>query len=100
MKTWHFPPYTQPRGLPAYWMDDQSGELPRAMAAYLDKPGSMSPEQFELVKAWVIYAVKAPAWKWRANQREESLTSLEKAETARDLMVALEALEDLGIDPI
>src|SRR4029453_1785125 len=100
MKTWHFPPYTLPRGLPAYWMDDQSGELPRAVAAYLDKPGSLSPEQFELVKAWVIYAVKAPAWKWPAHQREESLTSLEKAETGRDLMVALLAPQRPGLDPL
>jgi hypothetical protein len=57
--------YRAPLGLPFYWRDEISGELTRAVMAYLNwgvNGQQITEDQVELVADYLSYWVNAPCW--------------------------------------
>jgi hypothetical protein len=97
--------YRLPFGLPLRWQDEQSGELSRAIEAYLDNRISgetVTDAQITLVRDYIVYYIDAPCW----NQEEfvDELRGLRSS--ARELDSATEISEwigkamDIGLDPL
>jgi hypothetical protein len=57
--------YKPPLGLPFYWQDEVTGELPRAVRAYLDHVVDGEPitdKQLALLRDYLDHWVCAPCW--------------------------------------
>lgn len=63
------PTYDRRFGTPLYWRDEVGGELNAAMMAYVNHGAwplvcpEPTPEQLELVIAYLKYAINAPCWR-------------------------------------
>lgn len=82
---------------PGYWMQETSGVLRPAVAAYL-AGGAMTPEQVAALRAYLRQWIAAPAWKGRKVRfLRRSIDSLTSREAIRSwLTIASEE----GIDPL
>lgn len=59
------PVYLAPLGLPLYWGNDVTGEMPAAVRAYHGEvlgEGPMTLRQLELVCAYCVHHIGAPCW--------------------------------------
>lgn len=58
--------YRPPHGLPLYWGDEMTGELPRAVRGYFDFVLGTGPElterQFIILKDYLDHFIFAPCW--------------------------------------
>lgn len=94
-------PYVPPYGTPLYWGNEQSGQLPAAVVAFLAEAtgdGTCSEEQRRLVVEYLRYVIGAPCWQG------------EQIESLRERATHLQATQDIqqwimdclneGIDPL
>jgi len=106
--------YRPPFGLPFYWRDEASGELARAVMAYLDNQtvgGRITEEQITLVREYLAHWANAPCWDHREiatleqvndafpelGELRRTVSDLKTADQIHDwLMLAL----DIGMDPL
>jgi hypothetical protein len=97
--------YKPPLGLPFYWEDEVSGELRKAIHAYLDHATDGKPftdAQLELMRDYLEHWINAPCWNSEVFESElkhlrESAKTLRTAEQIHDWIH--EALE-IGMDPL
>lgn len=97
--------YKLPLGLPFYWRDEVSGELPAAVNAYLDcridqKPFTLA--QAELVRDYLIHWINAPCWEHPefAQDLAKLREKVKTLNTADEIGAWIwEALE-IGLDPL
>jgi hypothetical protein len=97
--------YKDPLGLPFYWEDEVSGELRKAVHAYLDHAIDGKPftaPQIELVRDYLQHWINAPCWDAPAFEAElkdlrETVRTLRTAESIHDWIH--KALE-IGMDPL
>ncbi len=97
--------YKPPLGLPFYWEDEVSGELRKAIHAYLDHAVDGKPftdAQLELMRDYLEHWVSAPCWDNEAFETELSklradVRTLRTSEQIHDWIH--EAL-DIGMDPL
>jgi hypothetical protein len=97
--------YKPPLGLPFNWRDEMSGELPAAVAAYLDNRidgTTITDAQIALLREFLIHYINAPCWDNGAFESE--LNNLR--ESAPHLDSATEISEwifqcmEIGLDPL
>ena len=58
-------PAFYPQGLPLYWRDEESGQLAKAVNAYLDNRlhgTTVTDEQIGLVRDYFVHYIDAPCW--------------------------------------
>ena len=93
-------------GAPRYWMKETSGKLALSinqfLAASIKGEEMANREQFELVRDYVVYWSRAPAFRianpWEFN---DFLAKLSITTSTAALMAGLKVLlEDYGIDPL
>ena len=88
--------YLPPFGGPHYWMDEETGELARAVEAYLNR--RECADQLALVIDYCRYWVEAPCWKGPA---VESLRRrIRQVRTRQELAAWLADAVAEGIDPL
>ena len=92
MPTVYLPPY----GGPFYWMSEQSGELARAVKAYL--AGREHPQDLALVIDYCRYWIDAPAW--RGPMIESLRRRIREVRTRQELSAWLKDAVAEGIDPL
>lgn len=99
-------PYVpRPGGMgPLFWRDEETGELPKAVGEYFEaamEDREMSQEHLELVKAYCVYCIEAPCWRWNGipGLPGTIIQAVSQAETREQLSAALHFLPD-GIDPL
>lgn len=103
--------YRPPMGLPLRWQDEQSGELSKAVWAYINHGAGKTktpptPEELATLKDYLAYYIKAPCW--MANAQDPGMEADLKAAILKiDLVVTYEDIRDfiyaclhLGIDPL
>jgi len=100
-------PAFYPQGLPLYWRDEESGQLAKAVNAYLDNRlhgTTVTDEQIELVRDYLVHYIDAPCWDSDDPEMQADLQTLRLS--ARELDSATEISEwifkglDLGLDPL
>lgn len=104
--------YREPLGLPLRWQDDQSGQLPDAIKAFLghsiDESNPLTETQLNLSIQWCRYYINAPCWMDAARHgNEETVRELQavidqahQLHTAQDIQAWITACLELGIDPL
>ena len=93
---------------PLYWGDEQSGILGFAMRNFIETVGipegfrnELPQDQFELVRDYLVYVVKAPCWSHSDVEAFSAcVRKLEGSATAEQLWKAAYAFLEFGIDPI
>jgi hypothetical protein len=97
-------------GAPLNWQDEVSGVLPAAVKAYLDnridgKP--LAEHQFEIVRAFMEYFIKAPCWDDNPHLDDEMRAELaglrrdaETLRTPEEVGAWIHRCLDLGLDPL
>lgn len=87
-----------------YWGNEQSGVLKAALQAFLNASigkGAITPEQFDLTKAYLTYIIDAPCWKSGESGTIERLRrEIREADTLERLTKWIDGCMDIGIDPI
>jgi hypothetical protein len=95
--------------VPLYWMNEQSGILKESIQAFLEAgmgKSEISPEQFELVRGYLEYVIKAPCWQEPPLPEKGTPTLAElrreivEAKTTKELDAWLHRCLKLGIDPL
>ena len=97
--------YKDPLGLPFYWEDEVTGELPAAIGAYLDHAVDGKPitaAQIELMRDYLEHWINAPCWDSPVFEVElkhlrEAVRTLRKPE---DIHVWIHEALDIGMDPL
>jgi len=102
--------YREPMGLPLRWQDDQTGELPKAVWAYLNHGAGKvkeppTEEQLSTLKDYLAYYIKAPCWMHNAAEGMEAelkaaILKIDLAVTHKDIRDFIYACLDMGIDPL
>ena len=103
--------YREPLGLPLRWQDDQTGELPKAVWAYLNHGAGKTKEppteeQLSVMKDYLAYYIKAPCWKGPAREGgtegdlNAAILKIDLAMTHKDIRDFIFACLDMGIDPL
>jgi hypothetical protein len=105
--------YHGPFRLPLHWQDEQSGQLPAAIRAYLyhsrEKEQPFTDEQRQLVIQWCRYYINAPCWVANAMGSEseyiiakmrEVIAKAALLQTADDITVWIQDCLGIGIDPL
>lgn len=114
------PTYQEPHGTPLYWRDEVSGQLSKAVKAYLDNRVEGRPitnGQIALLRDYLAYWVNAPCWDHQADEFTDEilqLTSMEELmpelsqlrssvqhlKTAADIDKWIHEALDIGMDPL
>jgi hypothetical protein len=97
--------YRPPLNLPFNWHDEVSGELPRAVAAYLDNRIDGSPltyAQIVLLREYLVHYIDAPCWDNPefANELLDLRKSAREIESAGDIAEWVLKGMDIGLDPL
>jgi hypothetical protein len=93
-------------GGPLYWRDEQSGNLAAAIEAYLTRNYSdaPTPEQIDLMRAYLEYYVSAPCWNIAGNSLTSEIEKLkvcaENLRTTHDIYNWLFKAMEVGLDPL
>ena|SRR5579885_2147497 len=94
-------PYLPPFWTPLYWGNEQSGQLPAAVVAFLvaaTGDGECSDDQRRLVIEYLQYYIKAPCWQGPGIEAlREQATKLQSMQDVQRWM--MNCLEE-GIDPL
>jgi len=87
-----------------YWGNEQSGILKAALQSFLNASigkGGITPEQFDLTKAYLTYVIDAPCWKAGEPETIAALRrEIREADTLERLTKWIDGCMDIGIDPI
>jgi hypothetical protein len=102
--------YRQPLGFPFNWRDEQSGQLPQAVMAYLSNrvdATPLKPDHLQLVRAYCQYYINAPCWTTTTRNDPDAAPALTRARqtirtvtTASGLSRWIAQCLNLGIDPL
>lgn len=102
--------YRAPMGLPLRWQDEKTGELPKAVWAYLNHGAGKSkepptPEELTLLKDYLAYYIKAPCWRHNAaegmaGELDAAILKIDLAVKYEDIRDFIYACLDMGIDPL
>lgn len=109
-----FPPiYLGPHLTPLYWANESTGELKAAVMTFfhVDHDGEpLTPRQWELVRAYVVYVMQAPCWLEKhpmqpptADYRaliEDLRRKAREVQNPRDLLAFLDDCLEADIDPL
>lgn len=94
--------YVLPWGIPLYWRDEQSGELPRAVEAYIAFMGANGPalskQQLELVIDYLRYFINAPCWAGFSKLAMLRVRAT-RLKTVDDVDKFIQAALNIGLDP-
>ena len=102
-------PNVYPENGPVRWQDDLTGELPRAVQAYLNHATHHHPvsaEQLELVRDYCQYYINAPCWQTGVPgdvAHALFVTLRSRIKTARSYKALSKWMHDaleVGIDPL
>lgn len=91
--------YVPPFGSPLYWRDEESGDLARAMKAFVAHSETMESTDLALVIAYFRYYILAPCWQGGGEigiLREEA----HLMQTAEQVHAWIGHCMASGIDPI
>lgn len=112
--------YRLPLGLPLYWGDDPTGELPKAVRHYFDfclghcpdltaedlDISPMSPCELRIIIDYAGYFINAPCWETNLRDCEEMLYDLYQLRARARSLASVESIRrwneectELGIDP-
>jgi len=90
---------------PKYWAYETGGELQPAMKRYLEGK-TLTVRQISLLRAYLRQWINSPVWE-QATDREEYRFALgalrhrtESIITAQDVDLCIEAMIELGMDPL
>lgn len=102
-KTFEMPNfYLPPTGGPLYWRDEQSGVLPAAVWAFINK--TADDEQLKIFQEYLEYYIHAPCWNLPGNpfagELEELRQSSKTMRTEAEIFAWIFKALDIGIDPI
>ncbi|RAM49459.1 MAG: hypothetical protein C6Y22_22150 [Hapalosiphonaceae cyanobacterium JJU2] len=100
--------YQQPLGLPLYWRNEESGELPAAIWAYLNfkvdnsKTEPPTQDQIDLITDYLIHYINAPCWdkegfEQEFNNLQQRASSLRTPDQIDDWLVDC---HEIGLDPL
>ena len=92
-----FPPYERDHDTPGYWQKDQSGQLQRVMELFLTGQLKPQSEDYQLFKAYLIYAIEAPCWQIPEFQMEK-ISAIQQADSIEDIEQFLESCLQIDID--
>ncbi len=97
--------YKEPLGLPFYWRDEVSGELGRAVMAYLNnriEGTTVTDAQIALLRDYLSHWINAPCWMASGFECEMSnlRSSVRELETATEIDDWLHQALDIGMDPL
>lgn len=98
--------------LPLYWRNEQTGELPAAVEAYLEisagiRQELLSTRQLEILLDYIRYHIKAPCWATNCKSSPDLEADLKRAilmadlaRTIEDIHAFIEHTMTMGIDPL
>lgn len=99
--------YVPPLGGPLNWGDEQSGELPFAVLAFMQYKKDIDPQRLELVRQYLDYYIHAPCWDANPHHDDETREALHlarevirNAKTYEEIHAFLHACLKMGIDPL
>ena len=98
--------YQPPLGLPFSWRDEQSGELARAVMAYLEHctdNRTVTDAQIVLVRDYLQYYVSAPCWDHTGGFQSELKhlrSTIRDCQTATEIHDWIHQALDIGMDPL
>jgi hypothetical protein len=97
--------YRPPHGLPLFWRDEVSGQLPAAVQAYLDNRcdgAPISDEQIALLRDYIHHYIHAPCW-----EQDAFAAELKELRGSVDGLTSSQAIADwiwkaleIGLDPL
>ena len=85
-------PFAQ--GTPLNWQDDVSNKLPEAVMAYLNQ--DPSPEQLQLVIAYIQHHIHAPCWLESSPFDEVDEEMADSIRSLREQSLKLASMEDVN----
>ena len=99
--------YRSPLGLPLYWMDEMTGELPIAVNAYLgcgltgENVPAPTNAQIDLLRDYLTYYINAPCWRWEeGNELAELRTKVSGLNTLEAIHKWIVDCLNIGLDPL
>lgn len=96
--------YSGPLQLPLYWRDEVSGELGRAVEAYLNNRvdgSAVTAGQIELLRDYLCHWVFAPCWDNPGNGALKALRkSVAGLKSAAEVDEWIHTALDIGLDPL
>lgn len=99
--------YRPPLGLPWDWQDDETGDVPRAVWAYLGYKAAEPPKperrQIDLLRDYLIHYIEAPCWEKPGGVTPELADLRRRAQEIRsieDIDAFIQGCLEIGIDPL
>ena len=106
------PAFYRPMGLPLFWRDEASGELPAAVEGFLKwvvgEAESVPAAAMKLVCDYCVYFIHAPVWEhtFAKFECEDYLAELNELKARSKLLASAKSVRrwneeclDLGVDP-
>lgn len=97
--------YQAPYGIPYYWRNEVSGELPTAVMTYVRYAADKScpaptDEQISLLRDYFEYYINAPCWTPEGQGWAEIKESVSQLRSPADISRWINKCLHLGLDPL
>ena len=95
--------YQPPLGVPFFWSEEMSGDLAKAVRAYLQNRINGRPitdAQIALVRDYMVYYINAPCWTAPASELQDLRLAACKLDSAEQIDKWIQKAVDIGIGPI